>query len=274
MLNKPLDKVVFLDIETVPEKESFFDLSIRKQQLFAEKFKKDVAELGLGDNSRLGVEVGKSVDLSAEADNRAKMELLYANKAPLFPEFGKIICISIGFIKPNQVPSMIEDLPVTKALDFQTVSFYGHDEKELLKKFHESTAKMIDARINIQYSMCSHNGFNFDWPYIGKKFVMHSLPIPAFFDYGEKKPWDVTWFIDTKNIWKWGVYDGNVSLDLLCEVFDVPTSKDDIKGSQVRDVYYKDKNLERIKVYCEKDCIVLAQIYLKMKGLPNKLING
>lgn len=274
MLNKPLDKIVWLDVETVPEKESFFDLSVRKQQLFAEKFKKDVAELGIGNTSRLASEAGIAPDLNNEADNKAKMEILYANKAPLFPEFGKIICISIGYIKPNQIPVRIEDLVVTKELEFATHSFYGDNEKEVLKKFYAGTATMIDARIDIKWTVCSHNGFNFDWPYIGKKFVIHGLPIPAFFDYGEKKPWDVTWFIDTKNIWKWGVYDGSISLDLLCEVFDVPTSKDDMKGSEVRNVYYNDKDLERIKIYCEKDVKVLAEVYLRMKGLPNKLKHG
>lgn len=275
MLNKPLDKIIWLDIETTPEKESFFDLSPRKQQLFTEKFKKDVIELGLGNPSRLSAEAHNGLtveDLALEADNRAKMEVLYANKAPLYAEFGQIICISIGFMKKGEIPADIKSLVVTKELAFQTQSFYGNNEKELLIKFHAGTKTIIDTSINIQWSICSHNGFNFDWPYIGKKFVMHNIPIPALFDYGEKKPWDVTWFIDTKNIWKWGVYDGNVSLDLLCEIFDIPTSKSDMKGSEVRDVYYKEKNIERIKTYCELDCFVLCQIYLKMKGLPNKLV--
>lgn len=272
MLTKPIDKVVFLDIETVPEKESFFDLSVSKQQLFAEKFKKDVVELGIGQTSRLAIEAGLGVDLGAEADNRAKMEILYANKAPLFAEFGKIICISIGWITKDQVPDDLKQLVVTKDLTFQTRSYYGDDEKDLLQKFHAGTAAMIDAVFNPKWSICAHNGSNFDFPFIGKRMLINALPLPAMFDYAEKKTWDVTWFIDIKNVWKWGVYDGNVSLALLCEIFDVPTSKDDIKGSEVRDVYYKQKDLIRIVTYCEKDCVALAQVYMKLKGLPNKIV--
>lgn len=275
MLNKQLDKIIWLDIETIPEKESFFDLSPRKQQLFMEKFKKDIIELGLGNPSRVAVEADKGStadELAVEADNRAKMEKLYANKAPLHPEFGAICSISFGFIKTGQIPPNIKDLLVTQELAFQTQSFYGSNEKEILEKFYIATASIIDVNLNKQWFICSHNGSSFDWPFIAKKFVIHGLSLPTYFDFSELKPWDISWFIDTKLVWRWGVYDSNTSLDLLCEIFNVPTSKDDLKGSEVRDCYYIEKNLERIRIYCEKDCLVLAQIYLKMKGIPNNLI--
>lgn len=280
MLNKSLDKIIFLDIETIPEKESFFDLSPRKQKLFMEKFKKDVNELGLGNTSRLGVEVGNGPtpdEMALEADNRTKMEVLYANKAPLHPEFGQIICISIGSVKKDSLPPNIKDLPVTQDIKFNSVSFYGDDEKVLLNKFYAATKSILDTVLNKQWFICSHNGFSFDWPFIAKKFVLHNIPLPAYFDFSELKPWDITWFIDTKLIWRFGVYDSNTSLDLLCEIFNVPSPKEQgMSGKDVRDVYYVEKNLKKIATYCELDISQLFLVYLRMKGLPNtlNLING
>jgi hypothetical protein len=52
----------------------------------------------------------------------------------------------------------------------------------------------------------------------------------------------------------------------LYHVFDIPTPKDDISGADVARVYYEDGDLERIKVYCEKDVVALIQLFLKMQG--------
>lgn len=280
MLNsKPIDKVLFIDIETVPQQESFFDLSERRQKLFTEKFKKEFLELGLGNPSRVAQEVAGTRSLSPEeqqADDRARMETFYQNKAPLHPEFGKVACIVIGAIKKGIVPENPSELKPETELVLKLSSFANTDEKKLLQEFQAATGSVIGSIVNPKMSLCAHNGMNFDFPFLGKRMLLNHLPLPAMFDFAEKKPWDIHWFIDTKNIWKWGVFDSfaNASQDLLCEMLDVPTSKDDMNGSQVRDVYYKDKDLPRIVKYCKKDVVALATIYMRLKSLPNPVFEG
>ncbi len=293
MLNsKPINKIIFLDIETVPQEKSFFDLTVGKQKAFQWKFKKEYAELGLGraehylqeafESIRIGTTgIPKSDDpkihLSSkqqkaaletmEADDRAKMESLYNNKASLFAEFGKIVCISIGFIEGN----VTDIIPPDVELPLKVLSFADHDEKKLLISFLAKMGSVINKAFDHTHHLCAHNGKVFDFPFIAKRFILNGLPLPAMFDFVDKKPWDLTYFIDTKEVWQFTVRDNATTLSLLCECFDVPTSKDDIDGSQVRGVYYEENDLPRIVKYCEKDIIALATIYLRMKSLPNPL---
>jgi 3'-5' exonuclease len=69
-------------------------------------------------------------------------------------------------------------------------------------------------------------------------------------------------------LWKFGDYKSYTSLELLAAVFGIPTPKDDISGSDIAMVYWRDKNLERIVNYCQKDVITVAQILLRYKGKP------
>lgn len=285
MLNsKPVDKILFIDIETVPQEQSFFDLSIRKQKLFVERFKKEYNELGLGVGRRAIREAEEITDEELlhenEADDRAKMESLYRNKASLHAEWGKICCISIGFIKPGSVPDGFGINPTVTVqsdvdIPFHVRSFSGEDEVKLLKDFHAATGSLINSTLNPKMSLCAHNGMNFDFPFIGKRMLLTLGVLPGLFDYWERKPWDVTWFIDTKNVWKANVYDNTVSLDMLCELFNVSSSKDDgITGAQVRDVFYEEKDIPKITKYCERDIFALATVYLRMKGIKNQLVSA
>jgi predicted methyltransferase len=52
----------------------------------------------------------------------------------------------------------------------------------------------------------------------------------------------------------------------MAHVLGIPTPKDDIDGSQVANVYYEEKNIERIVTYCEKDVVTVAQILLKLRN--------
>jgi hypothetical protein len=58
-------------------------------------------------------------------------------------------------------------------------------------------------------------------------------------------------------------------LELLASLFGIPTPKDDIDGSMVADVYYREKDLQRIVQYCLKDVVTLAQLFLKMMNIPS-----
>ena len=80
-----------------------------------------------------------------------------------------------------------------------------------------------------------------------------------------KKPWEIN-HLDTMELWRFGDYKNYTSIKLLAALFDIPTPKDDIDGSQVAGVYYQEKDLERIKIYCQKDTLTVAQLLLSYKG--------
>jgi DNA polymerase elongation subunit (family B) len=277
MLNsKPINKVLWFDIEAVPEKASFFELTPKKQELFKSRFKKDWEAMGADPQRHFIKEMitAASTVTPVEAvetlvDNKM-IEALYNNKAPLHPEFGKIVCISIGYID-GEIPEKIEDKPEVE-LKLKLKSFYGHDEVKLLQDFLNATKSAITNAVNPTYHLCGHNIMNYDVPFIAKRFIINGLKLPAMFDLDGKKEWNLPYFIDTRNVWKFNVYDSNCSLDLLCNLFDVESSKEGgISGKDVRDVFYIENDVQKIAMYCEEDVRALAQVYLKMKSLQNKL---
>jgi DNA polymerase elongation subunit (family B) len=241
MLNsKPIDKVLFLDIETTSQYESYKACPEPVKTLFSSRYKKELEEIG---------KVYKDV------------EDVYNNKAPLSAEFGKIICISLGIITDKAT------------YKFVTASYSDTDEKKLLETFIAKT-KAINTCTDVakaEYHICAHNGKIFDFPFIAKRLLINGIQLPAMFDFSELKPWDLKYFIDTKEVWKFGVYDGNSSLDLLAYSFGVESSKSDMSGDKVKDVFYKEKDIKKIADYCEKDVVALATIYLRMKGIKNNL---
>lgn len=173
-------------------------------------------------------------------------EKLYNTRAGIFAEFGRIVCISVGIYTGEQV---------------RIKSYYGHDEKQLLADFCDLVNNKMKGK---EIFFCAHNGKEFDFPYICRRLLINKLPIPETLNLAGKKPWEVK-HLDTLEMWKFGDYKHYTSLDLLAAVFDIPTSKDDIDGSQVAGVYYGEENgLERIKTYCEKDVAVLTQVFLSL----------
>jgi len=179
----------------------------------------------------------------------------YYPRAGIWAEFGKIVCISVGiFTKQNE------------QLCLRVKSFAGDNECEILSDF---IALLSKQPANL--SLCAHNGKEFDFPYLCRRTLISGLCIPSQLRLSGKKPWEVS-HIDTMDLWKFGDYKSFTSLSLLAAVFDIPTPKDDINGSDVYRVYWHEKDLERIKTYCQKDVITTAQLLLKFKGLP--LINN
>ena len=170
-------------------------------------------------------------------------------RAGIYAEFGKIICISAGFFRSKE---------------FRIKSYYGDDEYQLLKQF----SKLLTSHFNFQEKMlCAHNGKEFDFPFLARRILINGLPLPAILDVAGKKPWEVQ-FLDTMELWKFGDYKHYTSLELLSAVFDIPTPKDDIKGSDVHRVYWEDHDLERIRVYCQKDVLTVARLLLKYQQQP------
>lgn len=174
-------------------------------------------------------------------------EQLYS-RAGIYAEFGKIICISVGVFTLNHIGLRLK-------------SFYGHDEKSLLEEFN----KLLDA-LPADVTLCAHNGKEFDFPYLCRRMLINGLPLLPALDISGKKPWEIN-HLDTMELWKFGDYKSYTSLNLLATVFNIPTPKDDIEGSDVHRVYWQEKNLERIKTYCQKDVVTVAQLLMKYKGM-------
>ncbi|MBP6089650.1 MAG: 3'-5' exonuclease [Crocinitomicaceae bacterium] len=225
MLEKtPLDRVLFLDIETVPQTYQFPDLEETPRKLFEAK-------------TRFMQNEDKS------------FEDLYNDRGGIYAEFGKIICISVGFVHETRTGNEI-----------RMKSFYHDDEETLLKQF----VSLLEN--NPKYSiLCGHNAKEFDFPYICRRLLINGMKLPSVLDIAGKKPWEIS-HLDTLELWKFGDYKAFTSLALLCHVFQIPTPKDDISGADVARVYYEEKDLERIKVYCEKDVVALIQLFLRMRG--------
>ena len=168
-------------------------------------------------------------------------------RAGIYAEFGKIICISCGYF--------------TTGNKFRIKSFYGHNEKKLLLEFSEVLLKHFNSSDKF---LCAHNGKEFDFPFLCRRMVIHQLALPSILDTAGKKPWEVS-HLDTMELWKFGDYKSYTSLNLLALILGIPTPKDDIDGSMVWQVYWEEKNLERIVTYCQKDVLTVAQILRKFR---------
>ncbi len=217
----PIENVLFLDIETVPQHENWSELLETDQKLWDKKTKWQRGE-----------------EVSAEE--------FYPERAGIMAEFGKIICISIGMMEKNET--------------LKIKSFADDDEKKLLQDFGAlfNIPRMRDV------ILCAHNGKEFDFPWIARRFLINGMMPPMPFQMFGKKPWEIP-HLDTMELWKFGDYKSFVSLELLAHVFGVPTPKDDIDGSMVAKVYYQEKDLFRIIQYCEKDVLTLSNVFRCMR---------
>ncbi len=224
MLHKiNLEHILFLDIETVPEQESFNDLTEERKYLWADKTKYQRKE-----------------EFSPEE---------FYERAGIWAEFGKIVCISVGYFTFKG-----------ETRSFRTTSFYGI-EKQLLIDFKN----VLETHFNRPHHLlCAHNGKEFDFPYIARRMIIHNISLPFKLNLFGKKPWEVP-HLDTLDLWKFGDYKHYTSLKLLTNILGIPSPKDDIDGSQVRQVYYQDKDIDRIITYCEKDTVAVAQILLRLR---------
>jgi predicted PolB exonuclease-like 3'-5' exonuclease len=232
-MNLPdINKVLFMDIETVPQYKTFSEAPEILQHLFVQKFKNKTSEV---QNAITTDEI---------------WEEMWNLKAPLSAEFGKIVCISIGMIHNGK---------------FATKSFASENELELLTKFvsGKTLEKFNDTSGKNSY-ICVYNGEIFDLPFVAKRLIINGLNVPKTLFFPDLKPWERNFIIDIKNIWKWDVYDGAISLGLLGCALGLEIHKDEMDGSMVKDVYYIEKNIKKISDYCEKDITLLYKVYEKL----------
>ncbi|MEO8665068.1 MAG: ribonuclease H-like domain-containing protein [Ignavibacteria bacterium] len=174
------------------------------------------------------------------------------NRAGIYAEFGKIACISVGIFAG-------ENNDITLRLK----SFYGEDERTVLGDFCDMLNKNYNKE---EHSLCAHNGKEFDFPFISRRCVINNVCMPGLLNNSGKKPWEVQ-LLDTMEMWKFGDYKSYTSLNLLAAVFGINSPKDDIDGSQVWSTFWIDKDIERIKTYCQKDVVTVAQLLLRFKGM-------
>lgn len=219
-----LENILFLDIETVPEVESFTDLDEEMQHLWDHK-----------------TQYQRRDEASAED---------FYNRAGIWAEFGKIICISVGYF------NIKNDLR-----NFRITSFFG-DEVQILRDFSQLLNNHFSEP---QHVLCGHNAKEFDLPFIARRCIINSIPLPAKLNLVGKKPWEIP-HLDTLEMWKFGDYKHFTSLKLLAKVLGIPSPKDDIDGSEVAAVFYKENDIDRIVTYCEKDTLTVAQIFLRMRN--------
>ena len=219
-----LDNILFLDIETVPEHEHYDGLSEEKKVLW-----------------ELNSKYQRKDEYSPEG---------FYDRAGIWAEFGKIVCISVGYFVPN-----------TNASTFRVTSFKG-EEPQLLLDFKQ----LLEEHFNHpKHLLCGHNAKEFDFPYIARRMLIHGIKLPHKLDLFGKKPWEIP-HLDTMELWKFGDFKHYTSLKLMAYVLGIPSPKDDMDGSMVKDVYYRENNLNRIVTYCELDVVTTAQVLLKLRG--------
>ncbi len=225
-----LDRILFLDIETVPQFADLSELPSKTREFWLAK--------------------AEQIKNSAGTDDP---EELY-HRAGIYAEFGRIVCVSTGYFAYRE----------DKSLEFRIKSFSGKDESKLLKNL----ADLLDEHFTPdKYFLCAHNGKEFDFPYIARRLLVNNLRIPVCLDIAGKKPWEADHLLDTMHLWRFGDFKNYTSLDLLCSVFEIPSPKNDISGKDIWRVFWVEKNLEKITHYCEKDVLAIARLMMKFKDM-------
>jgi hypothetical protein len=232
MINIPITKILFLDIETVggcPDYES------------CQKFSPEIAS-----------QFDKYFDWFLKRfpeDSTLSKDDVFKKRAALVPEFSKIVCVSVAFVLDNG--------------ETKKQSFYGEDEKTLLKEVRV----LLDRCEKLGFYLCGHNLKNFDIPMLAKRMIINGIRPSKILPSYDTKPWEIK-AIDTKEIWQYGSYTSIGSLDLLCSCLDIPTPKDgEITGANVHKAYWEDQKIKEITEYCEKDVDVLIEAIMKLKSL-------
>jgi DNA polymerase elongation subunit (family B) len=225
-----LRKILFIDIETVSCQPEYEMMSAGMQEQWDRKAR----------------------FLKSATDENASPSQLFTEKAGIFSEFAKVVCIGIGCL-------------VEKNKQWKLVlkSLTGTDEKVLLNQFAETLSKFTYHHPDMKF--CGHNIREFDLPFLCRRMIINNISIPEPLQLQGKKPWEVNIF-DTLEMWKFGDYKHFTSLALLAEVLGIPSPKDDIDGSMVGEVFWKENNLPRIARYCLQDVATTAKIYLRLSG--------
>ena len=227
----PLHQYLFIDIETVSSEPDFASLSPAMQDLWMKK--------------ALTIRLLPLMDPDPA--------LLYEQRAAIYSEFAKVVCISLGCLvkKEDGYKIYLKSLTAT-------------DEKDLLLQFNTAIKLFFEREKDLIF--CGHNIKEFDIPFLCRRMVIHDIALPDSINLGSKKPWEVN-HVDTMDLWRFGDKKNFTSLALLAAVLGIPTPKDDMDGSMVGEVYWKQQGIARIAGYCMKDVITAALVFLRLKNL-------
>ena len=223
-----LENLFLIDIETVSGVQHYHLLDDEWKELWTEK-------------------VFKSLPPDTTA------EQYYPMRAAILAEFAKVICISVGYFKKEN-----------NEWQLRIKSFHSENEKEVLQGFI-TTLHQLHSK-NSKWIFTGHNIKEFDIPFLCRRMLINSIEIPRYIDFQNMKPWE-TPVLDTLHLWRFGDYKHYTSLKLLAAALGVPSPKNDIDGSKVGEVFWIEKNLERIALYCQKDVATVANVILRFKNL-------
>jgi len=238
--------MLYIDIETVSAFKSFDDADERTKELFKKKMRMELLEWSTRD---LGIAFpGVPEDV--------KLRHLYSEKAGLFAEFNRIVCVSIGTVMPNK--AQLDGSISPESIYIRSII---GDEKTILENVSFALEKNYD-------NLCAHFGKGFDFPILCRKYIIHQIPMPRVLNISGMKPWEVP-LHDTQDMWKFGDLRHSCSLDLLAHNFGLPSPKDQMDGSEVGHYFYNvPDGILKISEYCEKDVRTLINVHRIMNYKP------
>jgi len=232
MINIPITKILFLDIETVGGCKDY--------------------ETCKTSNPKVAEQFIKYIDWFQKRfpeDSELSLDAIFTKRSALVPEFAKIVCVSMAFVLENG--------------EVKKQTFKNDNEGILLLEVRN----LLDRCHKLDFYLCGHNLKNFDIPMLAKRMIVNGIMPSKILPSYDTKPWEVK-AIDTKEIWQYGAYTSIGSLDLMCSCLDIPTPKDgEINGSMVHEAYWNGNKLNEIAKYCEKDVDVLISTIKKLKSL-------
>ena len=240
MINIPITKILFLDIETVGGCADY-QTCINSNPKVAEQFDKYF--------DWFLKRFPEDKEWSKEKTTEEHMDIVFKKRAALVPEFAKIVCISMAFVLDNG--------------ETKRQTFSGDDEHKLLTEVRD----LLNRCYKLDFYLCGHNLKNFDIPMLAKRMIVNGIMPSKILPSYDTKPWEVK-AIDTKEIWQYGAYSSIGSLDLMCSCLEIPTPKDgEVTGDKVHETYWEKQDLKSISEYCEKDVVVLVDTIKKLKNL-------
>ena len=232
MINVPLVKILFIDIETVGIVADYPTLEKKNPKL---------ADLFSNYESWFKKRFPEDIDVT--------LDQLFQTRTALVPEFARIVTVCLGIVDQSG--------------KFKTTVFSDENERALLIELRKTLFRCGE----LGYFLCGHNVKNFDIPMMAKRMIINNILPPKIFPTYDTKPWEIK-AIDTRDVWQYGQYASISTLDLMCGVMGVESSKsDEMDGSRVHEVFYKEKNIDKINTYCKKDVKVLYEVVKKLQNL-------
>lgn len=226
MKSKTTPQILIIDIETVSGQATYSEVEEPMQEHWAHK----------------------SAFLKLDEEEQGDPGLSYSNRAGIYAEFGKVVCIGLGIIDAKNKQIRIK-------------SIADHDESVLLHSFTETLSEIGEHHNTIIF--CGHNIREFDLPYLCRRFMIQGLKLPECLMLNGLKPWEIP-HIDTLHLWRFGDYKHYISLDLLARALKLPSSKTEMCGSEVGRKYWAENDLAGIAQYCMNDIYTTALVYLRL----------